>query len=60
MAPGNAFRNNSDAGKKNADILSLTKAEERLTKGHYETLRVRKKNRRWQDQGRRLLLRGKH
>jgi len=40
VAPGNAVRNNSDAGRKNADVLSETREKRRQAKGARETMRV--------------------
>ena len=47
IAPGNDVRNNSDTGRKNADVLSEAREKERLAKGSYETMRVAINVRRW-------------
>ena len=58
VAPGNARRNNSDAGKKNADKLSVAKTQEREAKGKYEAKRLKIKVRRALEMERRYLAAG--
>ena len=55
VAPGNDVRNSSDAGKKNADVLSEAREKERLAKGSYETTRVAINVRRSQEMEKQLI-----
>jgi len=58
IAPGNDVRNNSDAGRKNADVLSEAREKERQTKGAKETMRVAINVRRGQEMEKQLIALG--